>query len=151
MSLRVQILPGTFHLGNPITGEIWLQNDEFSFPAEKWSDFPVVILGWWLANLQPLIAGLEKEAECSFMDGPFFFNVIVETDSDWRLQCIEGGFKKNVIQFELNVAPKQFLNEILSAARVVLDTCEKLSHESRDTRTLRDLWLSFSTGSKPLI
>ena len=47
----VFVSPASLHEGGNITGEIWLEVAGFGFPDRRWSDFPVVILGWWLDAL----------------------------------------------------------------------------------------------------
>ncbi|MCG8419070.1 MAG: hypothetical protein MJE77_14135, partial [Proteobacteria bacterium] len=34
-----------------ITGDLYFDFDGFPFPAERWNDFVVVIIAWWLAAL----------------------------------------------------------------------------------------------------
>jgi hypothetical protein len=58
-----------------ITGQVFLRGPSGSFPEEGWSDFPVVILGWWINGLRRL--GQRKRASYQglFMDGPYAFVV----------------------------------------------------------------------------
>lgn len=52
----------------PTTGAIWIRIAGRDFPEQGWSDFPLVIVGWWLAAVRELEAGaLSRSLE--FMDG----------------------------------------------------------------------------------
>jgi hypothetical protein len=143
MKLLVNTVPNTLHFGNLVTGELWIQYDSFSFPYKNWSDFPVIILGWWLENIQSLITGYEKQCECSFMDGPYLFKIVVENDSNWLIQFIKSGVNKDICEFQIRISYKELLNEILDSAKNILDFCKKNKWESDDIKRLQDLWLSY--------
>jgi len=34
-----------------VTGVIYVELESSAFPAREWSDFPVIILGWWTEAL----------------------------------------------------------------------------------------------------
>jgi hypothetical protein len=58
-----------------ITGQIFLRGSAASFPEEGWSDFPVVILGWWIQGLGALANRKTGTFQGMFMDGPYAFVV----------------------------------------------------------------------------
>jgi hypothetical protein len=62
-----------------ITGQLFLRAPTGDFPETQWSDFPVVVLAWWVAGLTELVAGHQRSFQGLFMDGPFAF--IVERGS----------------------------------------------------------------------
>jgi hypothetical protein len=51
-----------------ITGLIFLRGPNGAFPDEQWTDFSVVILGWWIEGLRllPIIRDI-RFRECSWM------------------------------------------------------------------------------------
>lgn len=56
-----------------ITGEIWFQVGEISFPEPLWSDFTIVVLEWWINAIRELEhARSEVSKKLIFMDGPFY-------------------------------------------------------------------------------
>lgn len=58
-----------------VTGIIHLSTGAENFPDSQWSDFPVIILGWWIAGLLEIVHGGTGAFECLFMDGPYAFVV----------------------------------------------------------------------------
>lgn len=40
-----------------ITGRIAVQSGDFAFPESEWSDFPVVIVRWWIDEARALETG----------------------------------------------------------------------------------------------
>jgi hypothetical protein len=58
-----------------ITGEISLRSDTDHFPDPRWSDFPVVLLAWWIDGLHEVAIGRENSFVGHFMDGPYAFIV----------------------------------------------------------------------------
>src|SRR5262252_3125271 len=55
-----------------ISGEIWLQGNEWAFPAERWNDIVIPVLSAWLAAVSDLWRGVRKRDLVHFMDGPYF-------------------------------------------------------------------------------
>lgn len=60
--------------GNVI-GLICLKVGEEHFPDSQWNDFPIIILGWWIAGLLEIAQGQADTFEGRFMDGPYSFVV----------------------------------------------------------------------------
>lgn len=57
--------------GGNVTGVIFLELHEKAFPAAGWSDFPVIILRWWVDALLELEVPERREVQWLFMDGPY--------------------------------------------------------------------------------
>ena len=72
--IRIVVDPTTFRCSTNVTGEVWLYVNERAFPEERWSDFPVIILGWWLQTFSHHRPS--SPARMTFMDGPY----------DWTLK-----------------------------------------------------------------
>ena len=108
-----------------ITGPIWLQlpatgerTAADTFPGDGWSDFPVVVLGWWLGQLARDTGGREAVERCQFMDGPFAFTVRRRRGDPLWIVAAPG-------RAEVVVDGRTFLNSVTEAARVVLDACHR--------------------------
>ena len=67
-----------------ITGVIFFRMLGKPFPADDWSDFPIVLLGWWLEALASLYLGQDR-CELEFMDGPYAVFVSRNGDETIRL------------------------------------------------------------------
>src|SRR6266571_3306699 len=127
----VRVNRSTFEKRLNITGEIWLQLGDFSFPSQSWSDFPVIILSWWLDALDTLPSA-NSATEFLFMDGPYSFTVS-RRNGEYILQCFEHprGDKKLLWQgaVSLNVLGSQ----VRSAAMSVVKQCHSLGWATPDT------------------
>jgi len=113
-----------------ITGVIAVRAGGIVFPEDRWSDFPVVVLGWWINECRRIRTG--GTARCQFMDGPYRFSI-----------RITGGANEAEIELPAaNSAPLRVdladvLEEIRGAARVILATCDAAGWNSTDIETLR--------------
>ena len=115
-----------------ITGQVFLRGPTGDFPESGWSDFPVVILGWWIEGLSDLLAGKERSFQGMFMDGPFAFVVKRGTGSSGR---IEWGRRGVTVAIGIVDIPA-FLRSAVVAGRLVVDCCRARGWDSRDLETL---------------
>jgi len=95
---------------------------EGAFPGRGWSDFPVIILGWWADALFQLEGPTRREVQWLFMDGPHYVS-LTKTVGDGPA----GAFDLPQVHCCL-----------LEAARRVVTHCDKYRMFSRDLETLRD-------------
>ncbi len=58
-----------------ITGIVYWQAGETSFPESDWNDFVLIVLIWWVDGLIDLVGGVADTRKMRFMDGPFAINV----------------------------------------------------------------------------
>jgi len=119
-----------------ITGPIWLQCGAIQFPCAAWSDFPVVILGWWLENVASLRRG-EHEASCMFMDGPYEFIVTNRPHDLVHMQLIDRDVEGSSPVSELSVPFVALQVALWTAANTVVAECVRRGWKSRDVNTLR--------------
>ena len=56
--------------GGNVTGVIFLRLEVGDFPEKNWSDFPVIILCWWIDAWLQLETPTRREVQWRFMDGP---------------------------------------------------------------------------------
>ena len=47
-----------------------MEKDGVAYPSDDWTDFGVVIVGWWFVQARRLLKGAIT-ADFSFMDGPY--------------------------------------------------------------------------------
>ena len=106
-----------------IVGPVWLRFDRpdgpTAFPEAGWSDFPAVVLAWWLARLARDTGGREALERCEFMDGPPYFTVRRRRDDPrWELACFGAGGARPAA-----VEGREFLDSLAAAARAVHAEC----------------------------
>ncbi len=74
MNIKVEfdsrLLPRFIEGTSPLLFEITWEYDRVEYPMKNWSDFGLVVLGWWIAIALKLFKG-EDRGEFLFMDGPY--------------------------------------------------------------------------------
>jgi hypothetical protein len=134
--------PASLYMGGNITGEIWLEVEGFEFPVKRWSDFPVIILEWWLNALFEPWSGKEGQGECHFMDGSYSFEVSKEQDA-FVLRCYSDPHfpTRRKCEWEGAVDLSDLLRQVLGAASVVIRECQSRSWATPDTEALESRWV----------
>ena len=119
-----------------ITGTIYVDLER-AFPDQGWSDFVVVILGWWLRAIGRLRDGAGSE-ELSFMDGPYKLRVWT---SDGQWYAVEGlrNDAKSVVISTGQATLEQLAFETHRAASRVIDACSAHCWRSPDIDVLSEL------------
>jgi hypothetical protein len=115
-----------------ITGQIFLRGPTGDFPEERWSDFPVVILGWWIAGLTRVLAGQERSFQGMFMDGPYAFVVHRGVGDSARMAWGRTGEETSIGIVDV----RALLQSAVAEGRLVLEACRARSWSSTDLETL---------------
>jgi hypothetical protein len=103
-----------------VTGVIFLELQDKAFPQVGWSDFPVIILGWWIEAWLQFMTPERREAVWRFMDGPHYVTLIKE------------GNARSTGAFEF----REVQSNLLEAAVRVIAHCQRHNMLSRDLETL---------------
>lgn len=122
-----------------VSGPIWLNVNSQSFPGSGWLDFPVVVLGFWLTNLQPLVLGSLQECGCLFMDGPYAFDVKVVAHNEWALNFVERTANGKCSLLTVTLEASVVLSQIRTAAHAVVNLCRKRDWVDDDVIRLEKL------------
>jgi hypothetical protein len=121
LSIQVVVRPETFELSSQgsVIGVIFVRADGRSFPDDSWSDFPLVILSWWIEHLTSDTS--ERAAALRFMEGPYYLE-ICRGDSGKlaTLSLIDEGVA-NPAQFPIRLA--DFCAEVSRAAETAATEC----------------------------
>lgn len=107
-----------------ITGEIFFEISNGFFPEENWSDFIVVILGWWINNLIDYYERNDESFELCFMDGPLSVEAKKKTEEIIELSFLRINDDKKQNFFKTECLEKTLRKRILSAARKILRKAE---------------------------
>jgi len=104
-----------------VTGVIFLKLPGGEFPEQGWSDFPVIVLGWWTQAFLELEVLTRREVQWRFMDGPYTATLagIQRGDST-------GGFGYQEVR-----------GALLDTAERVIAQCEQHKMYGTDLETLR--------------
>lgn len=98
------------------------------FPEKEWSDFPVVILSWWIEGLREIESGRSHSFHGSFMDGPFEF---VVQSGDGSAFAISWGLRGNTAAVGI-VNVSVFLESAVAAGRRVANCCRENNWGGKD-------------------
>lgn len=102
-----------------ITGQLFLRCPAGALPDDAWSDFPVVVLSWWLDGLVDLVTGRSSSFQGSFMDGPFAYSIALEMGAAGTLYWRERGVESRVGTVSIHA----FLESVARASELVLGSC----------------------------
>ena len=104
-----------------ITGVVAVRMGDVWFPERTWSDFPVVVLAWWLRECAALATG--GNGRLRFMDGPFQINANNLGNGRVELETEEerGASVKRIVQVTAPVA--HIRATVLRAARQTIGGC----------------------------
>ena len=141
--MKVKIDTKTFRFDKLITGQIWIDLNDSEFPSKYWSEFPIIILNWWLENLILLTNNNQTSCMCNFMDGPYSFEVIVESDSKWKIYFMKSDSKEDFCQFQMYLQPQELLGEILESEKNIIEFCKRNDWESKEIENLRNSVASY--------
>jgi hypothetical protein len=119
----------------PATAGIWLVTDGSEFPMIGWSDFIVVVLGWWAASMLRLLRNDSGRERVHFMDGPYAVEISRPTTGRLYLQMFagpSGGCEVATGEADL----KRFVSELSSQSRKLLCACKSHGWWSKDADEL---------------
>jgi len=120
-----------------VTGNIWVSVDDITFPGVSWHDFPVPVLEWWARAVISLRRGKGGSARCSFMDGPFAFNLVRLSSEKWQIQLLDCHGDTEQLEYSAEVRPDQVIHEFQRISASLLDYLDQHELRSPDIERLR--------------
>lgn len=115
-----------------ISGQLSISVNGKDFPSLYWNDLVAKLLNMWCYYLLELING-ESTGEFDFMDGSYSFIVRTLPDKKIHLRCIED-YKETDLSIEIPL--KDFMKEIISASKAIIDHFSRMELESGDIKGL---------------
>jgi hypothetical protein len=119
-----------------ITGIVFFDFGGILFPDDRWNDFVVVVTTWWLAALDRLERGAEREVVLQFMDGPYSITLTCQEDNATLLRCIEDRRNGGVLHEE-HIDLPELAAQVRRLARRVASACSRNGLESSDVDILK--------------
>jgi hypothetical protein len=115
-----------------ICGQIWCEVGTLAFPESHWSDFPVVVVSWWLEAVVGIFDGRIRNADVNFMGGPYVVHLAAKRRDSWKGQFLERalGRTKMIQQFDFSQSP--FVSSLLNCSGELLHECSAKGWESTD-------------------
>lgn len=120
-----------------ITAPLYIEITDYQFPEKGWSDFVVVVLGWWVESMLKIVSGSTRIAEFRFMDGPQLIRLTMEDSNNAKLEFINRKLADEKIEKVASVYINEIVSELLSVSKQVINSCEQLGWESDDLRHLK--------------
>lgn len=109
-------------VNNRITGEIFFSIDDVYFPEDRWNDYIITLLDWWLESASKVkVAKIGESIELHFMDGPFLIQIMKQNADFVKLLFIKRNFDKKEIIHSYNCAINDFNDLLYSTSKKVLD------------------------------
>jgi hypothetical protein len=115
-----------------IPGVVFLRTASGEYPEAQWSDFPVVVLAWWIQGLAELIAGREPLFTGYFMDGPFSFTVRLVAAGTAEVLWRKGEHPQGSQVTDV----RSLMVSAAVAGSVVAEACRRNGWSTRDTQAL---------------
>jgi hypothetical protein len=115
-----------------IIGRVFLRGATGSFPEERWSDFPVVVLSWWIDGLRELVSRQSNSFQGLFMDGPFSF--VVESGANGSGYIAWGRQGTETAVEIVNV--ETLLKSAVEAGRLIVHSCRERNWSCIDVENL---------------
>jgi hypothetical protein len=141
-SFDVSVDPNTLHIGSSatlaITGVLAVRIGADWFPEERWSDFAVIVLGWWCRQGAALRSG--GPGRFDFMDGPQLFTVRPRPSGFAELEYGTRGSEGLVLGGTAEVAVDDVVDAVGAAARSLLTACDTNGWRTRAVEELR-VWV----------
>jgi hypothetical protein len=134
-SIVVEVSSVRVRPGGPATANIWLIIDGYEFPTQRWNDFVVVVLGWWVAAFLVLLRNTSTRETMHFMDGPYAVEVSKTPSGILKFRALEGaGRTREMATGEGPLMP--VVLGLISQAHEILEECKRQGWWSRDAEAL---------------
>ena len=119
--------------GGLITGTVAIRVGGRHFPDHEWSDFVVVVLGWWCSEFAKLMNRRRGEGVFAFMDGPYEVRVSL---AEAGIVGVEFFRDDRPVGGRMLATLEAVQRAMMSASRQVLDACRAREWDEADVRTL---------------
>jgi len=79
-NLDKELVAKYYSRGSPILFEIYWEHEGVTYPDQGWTDFGIVVLGWWFYVVNEFRTGVSS-SKFSFMDGPYAIEAAYNADT----------------------------------------------------------------------
>lgn len=123
-----------------IISNIYFRVDDKVFPDEGWTDFTVIILGWWLEELSQLEINKRRSSfKLNFMDGPLFVSGLIEADNTVNLEFAKERLARKEVFFQAKCELSQLKLAVLDAANGLIKELSINRIDNNDVKKLKGL------------
>lgn len=122
-----------------ILGQIFITVGDFKFPSSNWNDFVVIIMAWWLNELSLLISGKISSCKCSFMEGPYSFEISLLTKNTWEIKCMNN--ESCILKEQVEVL--EVIDAFMTSSFNIIKLCQDNEWKSKDVSLLESTYKDF--------
>jgi hypothetical protein len=115
-----------------ICGQVWCEAGTLAFPEPHWTDFSIVVVSWWLEAAADLIEGRRRNADVSFMDGPYMVHVFAKHRDSWQADFVERRIAGAQVIHQFDFTPDPFIRSLIACSDGLLQECSAKGWESAD-------------------
>jgi hypothetical protein len=130
--LKIQTDELSVSKSGAVTAPIYFHIEDQFFPEEGWSDFPLIILSWWLDE----IAGLAEKQVFEFMDGPFKIKTL-RIGSDLQLEGVWRRKAGDKVVFSKLVPEHRLVASFHAEAAALLSSLKGICPDHSDFKELQ--------------
>lgn len=132
--VRIVVDEGTLKLTSlgQVSGVIYVQMSERSFPSQGWHDLCASILSMWLFSMNRYLLGLDETATLYFMDGDYALKLIHQSNQQTIVRFME---PNDVCCMESEIDIPYFAKQMLAASVKIVNHFP----QHRDIRNIREI------------
>lgn len=119
----------------PICFDIYWVHEDEAYPSMLWSDFGVVLLGWWINDFCRLESGTSSCVKFLFMDGPYC--LLIEHCGDDELWITNRIEYLNEPEFRVSIKMSALKSQLRKAANYVIRQLASCDYKSSDFEALK--------------
>lgn len=118
--VRIVIDEGTLELTSlrQVSGVIYVQLSERSFPSQGWHDLCASVLSMWLFSMNRYLLGLDETATLYFMDGDYALKLIHQGNQQTIVRFME---PNDVCAMKSEIDILYFAGQMLAASAKIMD------------------------------
>jgi hypothetical protein len=118
-----------------VFGKVYLLVNGTAFPDPDWTDFALVVLGWWCRAACQLLDGEAGRVQVRFMEGPFAVELQVGPSGIWHVALVESTRTKR-LHGSADIDAAGLVRSVVDGAQRVLMECRRRNWWSADADEL---------------
>lgn len=116
-----------------ISSIVYFKIKDKIFPEERWYDFVIVILNFWLSEIIKMKQKKKRKGKFYFMDGPIYFTIEKRAETS-----VFEGYRNDKLLLTKQIDFEVFTNIILSSSKHILREMEIRNWSSSDIENLKN-------------
>ena len=138
VAIRIAVESLELSRSKALTGEICFEVGEVYFPDQRWNDFVVVILNWWIkavSRIKNSKNGVSEEL--LFMDGPYLVRACKTNQCLMHMEFIKRALDGEEVFLSVDCDINKFTESLVESAKRLLKEIENRKWEVRELEKLR--------------